>query len=173
MGGYHFQRVHSKKNNIIKKEFYATAKETEMFSELICSASPNFEPKITLISNMSEGNTEVSVEKKESNNRLQYIAPKKTPNQVSCTKKPDKVNKASVNYFSLISILLIPVFFVSLFISSSVASLIVLGCLITGPILAILGATVTNKKQRNWMVGLSLGFWLLFVLYASLVLFVF
>lgn len=173
MGGYHFQRVHSKKNNFLKKDVPLTTKETEMFSELICSASPNFEPKITGISNMLEANLEVSIEKKETNSRLQSFVPNKIPNQESSTKKPDKVNKASVNYFSLISILLIPVFFVSLFISSSVASIIVLCCLIIGPILAILGATVTNKKQRNWMVGLSLGFWLLFVLYASLVLFVF
>ena len=87
--------------------------------------------------------------------------------------RSDKVNSSSLNVFALLSILLIPVFFVSLFIHTATGGMIVFICLIAGPLLAILSATVVKKKLRNWMTGVALGFWALFVLYALLLLFVF
>ena len=84
-----------------------------------------------------------------------------------------KLTISQVNTIAIISFLLIPVMILGFFIQGGLGAAIALTALILGVGLALFSLAIGAKRRGVWAPGIAAGFWLVILIYLSLLIFVF
>lgn len=131
------------------------------------------EKKVSDVKKASDRKTNIKSTHSKTNIKKEDI----TIFSVADPKKPAPTGKykftiSQVNTMAIVSFLLIPVMVLGFFIPGSLGAAIAFTALILGVGLAIFSLAIGAKRRGVWAPGIAAGFWLVILIYPSLLIFV-
>ena len=135
-----------------------------------------------ILADQESNKLEIPELSKKNDHFVKHPQPKKTKSTFSISKKQKenhapakqyKLSVSQVNGLAFVSFLLIPVMVLGFFIPGAAGIAIILSALIIGVLLAAFTLAIGYERRGVWMAGIAAGFWLVILVYLTLILFIF